>query len=129
MGKYQDYFVKLLNEKLAAHGSVSEFCRKGNLNRSTVENWLGGRSPSIENLERIAETLGITPDQLLCPPGREPGLREVPMPGLPELIEELKHLDQGHAAELIKIFRKIVNPKMSNLELEQGQVTNKRAKA
>lgn len=54
------------------HGAVAEFCRKAGFNRQTVENWLDGKSaPGMENIDRIADALGVEAWRLIMPAGEE----------------------------------------------------------
>lgn len=75
-------FAKRLNEQLAPHGAVSEFCRKTGFARATVDRWLAAeRAPELEQLEFVAQALGKEPWQLIAPEKmanpHEPVLREL----------------------------------------------------
>lgn len=76
MGKSWEVLRNRLLMYLSPHGAVSEFCRKTGLARSGVDRWLlpkekGGGSPNIENLDAIADALGITPWDLIKPENEE----------------------------------------------------------
>lgn len=65
MGKSAEIFLKRFKEAMTPHGAVAEFCRKAGLSRTAVDNWLKGGVPSIENIDKIADALGITPAELI----------------------------------------------------------------
>lgn len=68
MHKSSQALQKKLSEALSPHGSIGDFVKKTGFSRSGVEKWRDGESsPSIENLEKIAEALETDPWDLIKP--------------------------------------------------------------
>lgn len=74
LGKTWELLKERLKRDLAPHGAVSEFARRANVNRSTVDKWLekDGNVPSLDSLDAIAKGLGKPPWELIKPEGAEP---------------------------------------------------------
>ncbi len=93
---------KRLQEQLGPRGGVAEFCRKTGFARTGVQNWLDGKSsPTVENLGKIAEGLGIEPWELIKP--EEPAQKPVDM--MHELFSILAAADQSQMADCLDIIR------------------------
>ena len=45
--------------------SISEACRRADVPRDTVNDWIDGRKPSATNLLKMANALGMKPEELL----------------------------------------------------------------
>lgn len=122
-----DVFRSKLKARLKSYGDVSEFCRTAKLQRSAVDRWLKDKGgPSLESLDRIALAFGEEPWQLLQPAPQ--AVQEVPIPGLPRLIQELKKLDQGQAAKFVEIFLEILNPDLVEGRIQDRELPKKPAK-
>ena len=68
MGKASESFKKRIAAATGPHGALSDFCRKTGLGRNTVERWIfEGVSPTLENLERAAEGMGMQAWELIKP--------------------------------------------------------------
>jgi transcriptional regulator with XRE-family HTH domain len=85
---------EVLRKRIAAlysdFGRIAEVVRKTGLSRRVLEKWRDGESsPSIENLERLADALGVQPWELIKPDGAQPTKQEVPLPeGVRQAIRE-----------------------------------------
>ena len=93
MTKLSNLLRNRLKAALDRRGAVAEFVRKVGVSRTGVENWLAGKSsPNIENLESIAEALGVQPWELIKPEGALP----TPAPESPAvepLLEAVRRLE------------------------------------
>lgn len=92
MTKSAQLFLYRLARALEPHGAIAEFCRNTGFGRSSVQNWLErGQTPTIENLDRVAEGLGTTAWELLKP--EEPAMpAPKPEPTNADLLEEIRAL-------------------------------------
>lgn len=116
-----DIFREKLRSALSQYGAVSEFCRQTGIGRTAVDRWLkdeGG--PSIESLDKIAEALGTTPDQLIKPPDDSIPLAKR------ELLSVISQLNDREIAmlgatitQLIESFRR-VNGAHDRKKVDQG---------
>lgn len=58
---FKDRLKKLIEKNKL---SATELARRAGVPRSNVQSWLTGSSPSIDQLGRVAQVLGITVDEL-----------------------------------------------------------------
>jgi transcriptional regulator with XRE-family HTH domain len=71
MSKASESFRKRLRIALEPRGASAEFRRKTGFAPGSIINWLEkGQTPTIDNLDRVAEALGATPSELLKPEGK-----------------------------------------------------------
>lgn len=72
MSKASEIFASSLNRELSGYGSIAKFCRDTGFSRNAVEAWLSGdSSPTVANLDRIAEALDLEPWELIKPEGAD----------------------------------------------------------
>lgn len=105
-----------LEAALSGWGSKSELCRKAGISSSQLATYLDRKSaPTIDVLDRIAESLGTTPDALLAP--LVAGVPAVPR----EIVEALARCDERE----MNLIRTALQT-LGKLEPARAQKTSKR---
>ena len=113
VSKSWDLLRKRMNEKLAPHGAVSEFCRVTGFSRQGVDKWLGGETiPSMDKIDKIAEALGLQPWELIKPQGADSLVPDIKR----EFIQEILQLDDVTSAKLIPGFRTLIDGAQGRLK-------------
>jgi transcriptional regulator with XRE-family HTH domain len=91
MAKSWDLLRNRLKKALSPHGAVSEFCRRTGFARSGVDRWMHNENiPKLDNLDVIAEGLGVNPWDLIKPESI-PQL-QLPKPTPEEALEVLTEI-------------------------------------
>lgn len=89
MYRSPELLAKALNLALSSHGSIADFCKKAGFTYPTVQHWRNlERSPTLENLDRIAMALGVQPWELIKPYGAEATPIPRPVLNLSDSIQE-----------------------------------------
>jgi transcriptional regulator with XRE-family HTH domain len=106
--------------------SKAHICREAGFSKSQLDGYLKGNTiPTVDAVDRLAKAVEQKPWELIRPP--EPGLQEVPIPGLAELVQALKNLDQGKAAQHVLTFMEIIDPALRERFLKSQERAKKGA--
>ena len=120
MRKSADLLSKRLNILLASHGAVADFCKKTGFSRTAVETWRDGESsPTLKNLDVIAESLGVDPLKLLDAETIPESIPGNLLPALLEIAAILPRLHEGEVTVVLNTLRtlaasKDVSPKIAS---------------
>jgi len=78
--------------------SQDSFAQEIGVGQSTVAEWEKGRIPSLENLERIALRIGLTPERLLAE------IYERPMEAIPSLLDQVRAASPAMKAHILRLL-------------------------
>lgn len=116
MGKLAELFRQNLASALGgAWGSKTAFVEKARLARPTLDRWLKGeRVPDLDQLELVANVLGVEPSALLLDPEDQPWAH-VPK----ELLLALSEVHPDHYPIVVNFLRSF-RPEDADSELPKG---------
>jgi len=86
--------------------SQESFAHDVGVSQSAVAEWERGRIPSLENLERIALRIGLTPERLLAE------VYDRPIEAIPSLLDQVKAASPTLKAQILRLLAD---------ELERGE--------
>lgn len=86
--------------------SQESFAQDIGVGQSTVAEWEKGRTPSLENLEKLAQRLGLTPERLLAE------VYQRPLEAIPPLLAQVKAASPREKAQILRLLA---------TEFEQGE--------
>lgn len=101
MTKATETLAKYLKKALDKHGAKAELARKSGVHPNSIDSYVDLKtSPTLEQIERMANALGVQPWELIRPNGASPTAEF--SPALIDLMRRIAKLSPAHLSLIIK---------------------------